>query len=628
MRFIQNRFMNFSFYRQNMRYFAVIFFIFVAVEGNAKQSEQNISDQNVSTIEKINIGVIPFENSNNNKSFDWVGFGLEYLLEEKLSKLSSYYKPQKSIILNALEKRGLNSQKIDADIIYQIGRETGIDIAILGDYKTDGKNILLEISYISAFTGAPISNKKYFNNLKNVFRISSDIIKNLLDLTIVSISPNENVLLNRQMTSSITAFENFCLGYLEYEKPDTNIQRVAKYFKTALEIDSTFWEAHYNLGILYYNSQKYDLALEKFKTITKKFPGFEKAFLGLGLIYYKKKDFERAKDNFVIAIDLNPNEFLGYYYLGKISLDLRKFNDAEKYLEKSIEINPNHSESYYQIGNVWYAQELYAKSIPFYRKCIEINQDHIDAKLRLGESYFKSQVYYRALMEFESILTLDPNNANAYFMIGTTVYKQAVLNDLLTDFFNIVDPYKPFKSNTIMDSVSWKTRERLYKKMADSFYKAQQINKNFIEAKFNLALTYKEMGEYDKAIDFFNETIRMEPTLIKAHIQIAHTYELMGLKRAALKKYKEVIEIDPSYFVAHPTLSATHQYINIVEIFINELKMKLKENPTDLKANQTLANIYFAQGYYGPAADIYKKILKHFPDNNDAKEMLKKIDQI
>lgn len=108
---------------------------------------------------------------------------------------------------------------------------------------------------------------------------------------------------------------------------------------------------------------------------------------------------------------------------------------------------------------------------------------------------------------------------------------------------------------------------------------------------------------------------------------MANTLEALGQKEKALKKYKEVIEIDPAYFVAHPTLGPIHQYINIIDLMLKELGDKLKENPNDLKSNQTLAKIYYAQGFYGKSANLYRKILQINPRHTEAKKMLAKLEK-
>jgi len=604
--------------------------LFLTILFSCSLTAQQLDDQDFENpsdtlTEKINVGIMPVLNEGDD--YDWVSFGIEYILSEKLSKLSSLYLPNKAIILNALKKRGLSINNINGNAIYKVGRETHIDMALAGDYKTNGEYIQLNIRFVNAFSGATVSTKTYTNKLINLFDITSDIINNLVNVTLISVNPEEKDILKRPMTKSVKALENFCLGYLENEKPGAENSKVINYFKKAIESDNDFLEARFNLGISYYNEQQYTEALVQFDKTISVLPNFEKPYFGRGLIYFKKNQYEKASADFEKVIELNPNDYLGYYYLGKIELNLNQFKKSQKYLNKSREINPDNPETYYELGNTYFNQNQFAAAISRYKKCIELKSDHLDARQKLGECFYRTQVYYRALLEFESILAIDPYDANAYFMIGTTVYKQAVLNDLIDAIFEIFDPYETGTKKIKKTEGNQQLKDELYRKMADSFFKAQQLRENFIQATFNLALTYKEMAEYDQSIEYFKKTIQIDPLLIRAHIQMAHTYELMNDKQAALRQYKEVIDIDPSYFVAHPTLGPTHQYINIVDVYLEELSNTLKEKPNDIKANQTMAKIFYDQGYHGKAANICRKILEFDSSNLVAKDILQKIDK-
>ena len=102
---------------------------------------------------------------------------------------------------------------------------------------------------------------------------------------------------------------------------------------------------------------------------------------------------------------------------------------------------------------------------------------------------------------------------------------------------------------------------------------------------------------------------------------------IIFLLQMGIGVFHYIIYIEPAYFVKHPTLGPIHQYINILDLKLAEIGETLEENPNDLKSNQTLAKIYYAQGYYGKAANIFRKILSINPRNKEAKRMLAKLEQ-
>ena len=580
---------------------------------------------------KRSIGILPFENVNGKAKYDWVGFGFEYILSNKLSNIAAFYVPEQQIIKRALRENNYGEKKINGEMIYRIGKETGISIAVTGAYSTNGKVIELHLSMINSFTGATILAKTYKQNFSEMFDISDDIIISLINLSAVNLSEKENNIVNRRITNSISAFENFCLGYLENENPNGRNEVTISLFRRALRDDPKFWEASYNLGIVFFNDKEYDKALQQFDNIIAALPNFEKPYYGRGLIYVNKKEYSKAKEDFLKVTEFNPNDYKPFYHLGKISVQLKQYNEANDYLKKAAEINPDYSNIYYEMGNIYFAQRKYRQAVPHYKKTVDLNPDNIDAHEKLGESYYRIQVYYNAYSEFKKVLDANPNEPVANFMLGITVYKQAVLNELIEAFLEMLEqnlgaaPENP-NSNPTGNSSATKEKSELYLEMADAFYKAQKNRKNFLEATFNLALTYHEMGKLDSALIYYKKTLLLKSDLVRAHIKMAHLYEERNEKDLALAKYKEVINIDPAYFVAHPTLGPVHHYINIIDLYLEELNDRVQENPNDLQANEIIAKVYYAQGFYGKAANVYRKILTINPNNTEAKKMLAKLE--
>ena len=91
---------------------------------------------------KTSIGILPIENQTKKTRYDWIGFGIEYILYNKLSNISAFYVPEKQLIKEALDKSGYKNKELDGRLIYHIGKEALINIAIVGSYQTDGKDII------------------------------------------------------------------------------------------------------------------------------------------------------------------------------------------------------------------------------------------------------------------------------------------------------------------------------------------------------------------------------------------------------------------------------------------------------------------------------------------------------
>jgi tetratricopeptide (TPR) repeat protein len=222
------------------------------------------------------------------------------------------------------------------------------------------------------------------------------------------------------------------------------------------------------------------------------------------------------------------------------------------------------------------------------------------------------------------VLAVKTDDPEANFMLGITLYKQALLDEYIDSFLEM---YGLESRNKESKNMANNEHERLgvYKNMIDRFSQAQRGRDNFFEATFNLALTYQELGKMDSALYFYKKTLRINPQLVKARIVLAKFYENQGEKLKALEQYKEVVRIDPAYFLRYPTLGPFYEDINIIDVVVKEVESELQGDPHNIKSNLTLANIYYAQGFQGKAAVLYRKVLSLYPAQKTAKKMLARL---
>jgi len=582
--------------------------------------------------DKRKVAIIPVSN-NGTPSTDWISGGLEYVLNNKLSVLSGFYVIDKNSIKNALREINHTKGALNDRSSSQIGRLTNAQVTISGTYLDSASQLNFEILYHNTENGSLIYKEKLSAASNKLAVIADKIIQQLLHISGVPVSSNERALMSRSLTKNNKAFESFIKAYMESRKSNPNTNIVIGLFREAIAKDKNFWEAYYNLGILYFNTKKYKDALNQFNKIIKALPNFDKPYYGRGLIYEKQKKYDLALADFKKVTEFNPNDPKPFYYMGKISILDKDYVKAKQYLDKSTDLNPDYAPAYYEYGKLLSAQKQTRKAIPDYRKAVELDPLNNRYRQTLGEVYYRSQIFYNALIEFQTILSRDPNNAVANFMKGVTIYKQAVLEELVEAFLDLLDEgtngrkasnESKFNKKTGIDPVK---KGKVYEDMVDSFTKASQARPKFMQATFNLALTYLEMGNYNLAEKYFKTTILISPSLIKAHTKLAEVYENTKRLPQAIEQYKKVFYIEPALFVRKPTLGPEHQYRNVLEIFLRELDTKIKRNPNDSKSNLVLAKVFRAQGFNGKAANILRSILNRNPRDSEAKTLLARIEK-
>jgi len=582
--------------------------------------------------DKRKIGLIPFENATGSSKYDWISYGFEYYLYSKLTALSGFYVPDKKTFHAALQKANYGKEPFSERMIFHIGKYSGVEVTISGSYKMYGNTLELTVVYSNAYNGTTILTDKISDSITNFFSIGRKIVSQVINLSGITVSPTEQRLLNFSLTNSIKAYGSFIKAYMESEKPNGRIEVVTGLFRRAIREDNKFWEAYYNLGIVYFNSGSYDKALQQFNKVIQALPNFDKSYFGRGLIYEKQNKYDLAIADFKKVTELNPNDFKPFFKLGEISLKQKQYKKAVTFLTQATKINPSYAPAYYILGNIYYEQNRYRKAIGYYKKATKLDDKNALYHLKLGDCYYRSEIYYNALNEINTSINLRSNDAMAYFLKGITIYKQAVLQELVNAFLEILsENNSKDKTNQPADLNKPKTsfnpvkKHQVYVDMAKAFKNAVDLKPNFMEATFNLALTYHEMGSTDEAKKYYLRTIQLRPNLIRVHLKLAELYTQTGRKRLALDQYRRIFYIDPRFFVNHPTLGKEFQYINVLAKFRKETENNLRHNPDNPQDNLVLARLFQAKGEFGKAANLARKVLNTSPNNHTAKEILKEI---
>ena len=580
--------------------------------------------------DKRKVGLVPFANETGSSKYDWISFGFEYYLYSKLSVLSGFYVPEKKVFRDVLEKAGYTGGIPDERTVMHIGRYSGVEVTVSGSYKMNGNQLVLTVYYSNSFNGSLLMDATFRGPITDFFNIGRKVIDQLINLAGINVTSTEKRLLSFAFTKSITAYGSFIKAYLENEAPHPRNEMVIGLFRKAIREDPKFWEAYYNLGIVYFNTGRYQQALEQFNQVITALPNFDKPYYGRGLIFEKQKKYQKAIADFKKVIELNPNNFKAYYYLGRIEIQKKAYREAEEYLTKARKLNPEYAPIFYELGNIYYDQDRYRKCIEYYKQAVKLDDQKPLYHLKLADSYYRSQIYYNALNEVNTALSLRPD-ANGYFLKGITIYKQAVLEELINAFLDLLEEKPGSKKNTesdpnvlIADPVK---RKKVYTDMADAFSSAIRVRPDFMEATFNLALTYHEMGDLQQAERYYLRTLQINPTLVRAHIKLAKLYTETGRKEMALEQYRKLFYIDPSLFVSNPTLGPEFHYINVFKKFRSELERQIQNEPNNPKNNLVMAKIFKAQGQYGKAANLARKVLTFSPNNQEAKKILAQIEK-
>jgi len=96
------------------------------------------------------------------------------------------------------------------------------------------------------------------------------------------------------------------------------------HFKKALDVQSDYLPATFNLAICLGDLQRYDEAEQILQEVINKDASILESYNSLGFIYYKKGDFTKAKENFQKILELDPNNAKAKNSLGILEREIKE----------------------------------------------------------------------------------------------------------------------------------------------------------------------------------------------------------------------------------------------------------------------------------------------------------------
>ena len=150
----------------------------------------------------------------------------------------------------------------------------------------------------------------------------------------------KNLVKNEEFEKAIKIFED-----LYQEKPDNDIknnlidamlayggflndeyvleyQKSISIFKRIIDLDSENYRAHYNLGIAYFNLNRFEEALNSYEMAISINPDYKHGYYNIGLLHEATENLEKAAKSYEKALEIDPNYVYAMHALKVVRMNM------------------------------------------------------------------------------------------------------------------------------------------------------------------------------------------------------------------------------------------------------------------------------------------------------------------
>lgn len=288
-------------------------------------------------------------------------------------------------------------------------------------------------------------------------------------------------------------------------------------------------------------------------------------FINVGVTAYQSEDYQKSLDAFLLAQAINPDDTVSWMYGSIVAFKAEKYDIYKKSVQNLLKFNFPSKPQYYASLAAYYLKvennstktgELLEKAVQEYPNLLLFRDLRIDYFLQTKE-------FENALQDIETKFAENPNDAEVYFDLGL-LYEQQAKN------------YLQLSTDTIQYTTS--EREEFERKATEGYQEAITyyfsclgIDKNYMEARFNIAIIY------------FNQGVQLQQKLAKMTIQ-----EFKGEESEKLQQQSRQHFINSTSFFEElyqdVSLDEHDKSIVIEALFILYTRLGQKEKASEMES--------------------------------------------
>ena len=341
-----------------------------------------------------------------------------------------------------------------------------------------------------------------------------------------------------------------------------NFQQAEIIYKQILTVLPEHIDAAHNLGILYLQLGRNDLALPLLEKTLELRPDFAEAHFNISLALSNMNRGQEALIHAQQAIRFKPNYPEGEDNLGNVHQVLGDWETAKKHYQQALALNPRFFQAYNNLGNVFKVQQDFDQAVEHYQQALVINPDYVDALNNLGLTLIESGRPEDAIKQFDIALALSPDNAHIY-------------NNLGVAFAAVPD----------------------FKRAAAQYARALELHSDYAQAHLNLGLALAELEHPAEALQHFQQCVNLAPDSAEGHLSLGQAQLALGLTVDAENSYRTALTLQPENPQAQNSLGNLLKACGHLEAAATHYRQAIALKPDYAEAHRHLADTSRHPGY-------------------------------
>jgi tetratricopeptide (TPR) repeat protein/tRNA A-37 threonylcarbamoyl transferase component Bud32 len=387
---------------------ASIVFVVILVFLILKPFKFEIGPERRAIAEENSLAIMYFENMADREDSDKIAQMITALLITGLSESQYMRVVSRQRLYDILELLGKQDLKvIDKTVASKIAQKAGVKWILTGSILQTEPNIVLTSDISEARTGKILTTQRINGEAgEDLFTVVDKLATEVKeDLSLPEGAKRELDRSVAEVTTHSPEAYRYYLEGLDYMQKIYNVE-AERSFRKALEIDSTFAMAYYQLSFI--GSEDWEVMLAKTEEYSDKVSHKEKCYIKALKAFFSGNETEGIKELNKL-VERYPEEKKAFYDLGSYYYGVRQFEEAVRNLNKAIEIDPLYKLAYNQLAYVYNEMGDFEKSIWAINKYISLAPDEPNPYDTRGDLYVSNGKIDKAIESYKKALEIKPD---------------------------------------------------------------------------------------------------------------------------------------------------------------------------------------------------------------------------
>jgi adenylate cyclase len=288
----------------------------------------------------------------------------------------------------------------------EIGNELRVRSVLEGTVRRAGDRLRISIQLIDVASDELRWSQTYDRELRDVFRIQSDIAERVADALKVRLAPEERARIQARPTEDVRAYDLFLQGrHRWYRGTEADLRAAAELFQQAIALDPQYAPAYVGLA---------------------------DAYLGLcdeGCLD-PKGAYEKIRPLVAKALELDDQLPEAHATMARLTQDyLWNWEEAGRRYQRAIELNPNWAVVCHSYAIHLALQGRFDQAIAEIRRAEELDPYSVGIRNCAAEIYRDAQDPEASIRECARMLEIDPGFVPAYTKLGKAYLQMGRLTE-------------------------------------------------------------------------------------------------------------------------------------------------------------------------------------------------------